>query len=137
MFRPRSAPICRFRFVVLLRDRRGVAAIEFGLAGTFLLGAVAGVMIFSYIFWTYGSLQYAVEQASRCGAINGTSCGSASAIQTYAASQVYGQTVSPSIFTVTYPSCGTQVTASLPYTLILPGMSSQSLTLTATSCHPS
>lgn len=137
MFRSRGAPNGRFRFAALLRDRRGVAAIEFGLAGTFFLGALAGVLTFSYLFWTYGSLQYAVEQAARCAVIGNSSCTTTGDIQTYAASQVYGQTVSPSVFTVSYPSCGTQITASFPFSLILPGLPQNSIVLTASACRPS
>ena len=137
MFRSRSAPNGRFRFAAMVRDRRGVAAIEFGLAGTFLLAAIAGVLTFSYLFWTYGSLQYAVEQAARCAVIGNSSCTTTSDIQNYAASQVYGQTVSPSVFTVSFPSCGTQVTASFPFSLILPGLPQNSIVLTASACRPS
>jgi Flp pilus assembly protein TadG len=137
MFRSRSAPNGRFRLAAMVRDRRGVAAIEFGLAGTFFLGALLGVVTFSYLFWTYGSLQYAVEQAARCAVIGNASCATTSEIQSYAASQVYGQTVSASIFTVSYPSCGTQITANFPFSLILPGLPADSIVLTATACRPS
>jgi hypothetical protein len=87
------------------------------------------------MLWTQNALQYAVEQAARYAVlVNPQTCGTASQVQNYAASKVYGQNISSSVFSITAPSCGCQVSASLPYTTILPV--SISVTLSAQSCRP-
>lgn len=132
----------------LLRERarfqlgnRGVAAVEFAFIGPPLILLLFGTIEFGRMFGTQNALQYAVEQAARCAVVSqaatpcvGTCC-TTSQIQSYAASMAYGQNLAASVFSVTTPSCGTQVSASLPYTM--PAPVKFSVTLTAQSCRPS
>lgn len=120
----------RARFRV---DNRGAAAVEFALVGLPLILLLFGTIECGQMLWTQNTLQFAVEQAARYAVVNPAA--TTSQIQSYAASMAYGQTVAASVFTVTTPSCGTQVSASLLYTTAAPV--SLSVTLTAKSCRPS
>jgi hypothetical protein len=62
-------------------------------------------------------------------------CGTDEAIQSYAASNAFGLTVGPSVFTSSKPSCGNQVNASYVIPLNLYGLPSP--TLTAQASFPS
>ncbi len=97
-----------------------------------------GVVEFGRLLWTQSTLQQAVEAAARCASVDTSTCGSPSATAQYAAGQMPGFTVSSSIFTVPSPppSCGNQVTASLPFTFIVPELFPWTPTLTAQSCYP-
>ena len=124
----------------LCRDISGATAAEFALvfplAVLFLLGAVE----MGRMLWLQNSLQYAAEQAVRCAVVNTATCSSASAIEQYAANLVYGTPVSSTVFSVTYPSGGVQVSASLSFTPLIPVqfiLAPLSFTLTAQSYRPS
>jgi Flp pilus assembly protein TadG len=97
-----------------------------------------GVVEFGRVLWTQSTLQQAVEAAARCASVDPSLCGSPSATADYAASQMAGFSVSSSIFSVPDPppSCGNEVTASLPFTFILPTLFPWAPTLTAQSCFP-
>jgi len=112
----------------------GAAAVEFALLVPVLILFLFGIIECGRILWTENALQFAVERAARCAAINTTTCGNAVQIQTYAATQMYGQSVSSSIFSSSSASCGNLVTASLPFTALV---ISVNVTLTAKSCRPS
>ncbi|MGH6812159.1 MAG: TadE/TadG family type IV pilus assembly protein [Methylocella sp.] len=126
----------RARFRV---GNRGAAAVEFALIGPPLILLLFGTIEGGRMFWTQNALQYAVEKAARYAVVSCSStCATTSQIQSYAASMVYGQNLSASVFSVATPGCGTnttQVSASLPYTTAAP--LSFNVTLTAQSCHPS
>lgn len=73
------------------------------------------------MLWTRNALQYAVEGAARCAVVSRAStCSSTAQIQSYAARLVVGQTISSSIFSVTYPSCGVMVSAQTTFTPLIP-----------------
>jgi hypothetical protein len=57
-------------------------------------------------------------------------------LQTYAADQAFGMTVDPSAFALTTPSCGHNVTATLPFTFVIPWIGSSAITLSASACYP-
>jgi Flp pilus assembly protein TadG len=116
-------------------DKSGAAAVEFAFVGLALIFLLFGIVECGQMLWTQNALQYAVEQAARCAVVNTTTCGTTSQIQTYAASKAYGLSLSSSVFSVATPSCGTQVSASLPYATGLP--LKISVTLSAQSCRPS
>jgi hypothetical protein len=95
------------------------------------------------LFWTYTTLYRAVEAAARCGAINSVLCGTTTQIQNYAVTQAFGLTIAASAFTAATPACGVQVSASFPFTLVIPwvtvGTPSGSfniITLTPAACYP-
>lgn len=126
-----------------LADRSGSNAVEFALVVPLLVTMLFGIFEFARAVFVQGMLDYAVEQAARCASVNSATCGSASAIETYAAAQTSPLNIPSSNFTATTPSCGNQVTAS--YTLSFIGTLAliggeaifpTSITLTSSSCYP-
>ena len=67
------------------RDTAGNPAVEFGLLLPALLLFVFGIAEGGRLLWTVNALHYSVQEAARCASINKTTCGSPSAIQTFAA----------------------------------------------------
>lgn len=125
------------------RVARGAVLVEFAFVFPALLVFILGVMECGRLLWTYTTLYRATEAAARCGAVDAVLCSTASQIQSYAATQAYGLTVDSSAFTATTAACGVQVTASLPFTLVIPwvtvGVASGSfniITLSCTACYP-
>jgi Flp pilus assembly protein TadG len=107
--------------------------VEFGIIAPAFLLLLFGAIECGQMLWTQSSLQFAVEQAARCAVVNKTQCGTPSQIESYAASMVYGQSLSSSVFSATSAGCGTQVTASLPFTVLVIPIT---VTLAASSCRP-
>jgi Flp pilus assembly protein TadG len=114
-------------------DRAGSAAVEFGLTAPVFFLLLFGAIEFARLLWTQNSLQYAVEEAARCGAVNPAVCPDNTATTTFASSQVYGIEINPSAFTVSDLGCGVQVNVSLPFSFfaIFPAF-----TLTGQACRP-
>ncbi|MGQ0445216.1 MAG: TadE family protein [Beijerinckiaceae bacterium] len=99
----------------------------------FLIGlASAGVVVFSAAL-----MHYVVEEAARCYSVNSSTCGSATATQSYAKStwkkNFLG--VSSPTFTASTQSCGYQVNATLSLVLDA-GMAKWTVPLSATACFP-
>lgn len=116
-------------------DRGGATAVEFAFLLPPLLFFLFGVMELGRLFFTQSSLQYAVSQAARCRAVGAAACATDSQTTSYAASKVSGANVNAGMFSVSNaPSCGIQVSASLPYQAVKP--IPISVTLTAKACHP-
>ncbi|MGA8171892.1 MAG: TadE/TadG family type IV pilus assembly protein [Methylocystis sp.] len=65
------------------RDRRGVAAVEFGFVAIPLLFFIIGSMEFSRAYWAKESLHQVAMATARCLAVSNPSCTTASAAQTY------------------------------------------------------
>jgi Flp pilus assembly protein TadG len=127
----------RGRLAALAKACDGTTAVETALVLPAFLLLLFAIIEAGFLFWTQTTLQSAVEAAARCAVVNTTLCGSTSAIQTYAASQAYGMTISSSSFSVSQPSCGYQVSISYPFNLIVTQLfSTSAITLTAKSCHP-
>jgi Flp pilus assembly pilin Flp len=79
-------------------DRRGAAAVEFGLVILPVPLLILGIIEGGRMLWTQNALQYAVEQAARCAVINSTICDSTAQIQNYAASMASGLNLNASVF---------------------------------------
>src|SRR5262249_57738689 len=94
-----------------------------------------GIMEFGRLMWTKNALNFAVEDAARCAAINSTLCGTQSLMQSYATNRS-GYAFPTADFTLSTPSCGTQVSATYPFTLLVP-MVTYSVSLTSSYCYPS
>lgn len=123
--------------------RGGGAALEYAIILPALLMFVLGLLDCGRLLWTYTTLSHAVEAAARCAIVNTTSCGSATTIASYAASQAFGLGLASSAFTVTTPTCGTQVNGALTFTFMIPWFygtapfgSSNSMALSAMACYP-
>jgi Flp pilus assembly protein TadG len=117
-----------------VRDVRGSAAIEVALTGTALLIFLFGIIEVGFAMWLQSALDYSVAEAARCASVNTTLCGTTSQIQSYAANRS-GAGFDSSIFSVSTPSCGHQVSASYPLTLTIPTITF-SVTLDAQACYP-
>jgi len=118
------------------RGQAGAAALELVFALPVTLLFVLGIMEFGRIIWTQTTLDYAVEAAARCAAINSTLCGTTTAIKNFAVGAATGIPVTSSNFTVATPSCGAQVSATFHYAFSVPWLFPQNLTLSSTSCFP-
>lgn len=112
----------------------GTAMVEFALVATPLFLFVFAIIDAGYALWLQNALDSSVTQAARCATVNPSLCGTASQIQSYAASRS-GAGFDSTIFSATQPSCGNQVSATYPLPLTLPFMS-VSLTLSAQACYP-
>lgn len=117
------------------RCRRGATAIEFALILPCFLLLIFGTVEAGRLMWTQMSLQYAVDKAARCAALQGNSSPCAD-VAAYAASVAPGMSFSSSDFTASSQSCGYQVKAAYPWTSLLPGLISWNITLSAQSCRP-
>jgi len=116
------------------RASDGATALEFAIVAPVLLMLLLGIMEAGRALWTQNALNFAVEQAARCAAIDQNNCGSPAQVQSFAAN-VSGADFTSSIFTVTAAACGNLVSASYPMQLNIPYVSAAP-TLTAQSCYP-
>lgn len=89
------------------RNTAGATAVEFALVALILFGLMFAIIEFGRAWWTKNALQYAVERAVRYAVICNGACPGDAAVQTYAANQVYDQSVGSGSFSVTHPAAGT------------------------------
>ncbi len=94
-------------------------------------------MDFGRMIWSRTTLDYAVEAAARCAAIDPLECGGAPAIESFAASAAAGLPVSPANFSVAAATCGLDVTGRMEFAFAVPALFPFSVTLTAEACYPS
>ena len=118
------------------RERGGIVAVEMAIIFPLILFFVLGLMEFGRAIWAQGALDYAVQAAARCAAIQASSCTTTALTQSYAVSQSPGLAVSGSNFAVLTQACGQQVTATLPYQFAVPWLFPYDLALTASACFP-
>jgi Flp pilus assembly protein TadG len=118
------------------RDETGAAAVELALILPVLALILFGTEEFGRLLWTKSLLDHAVDEAARCGSVNSTTCGSSSAIASYAVQRSAPLTLSTSVFTATTPSCGSQVAASYPFTFAAPTLLPFTVTLRSQACFP-
>jgi Flp pilus assembly protein TadG len=117
-------------------DESGASAIEFGLTAPLFFMIVLGIIEAGLFVWSQAGLQHAAEMAARCATVNATTCPNTSAIQNFAVQQAYGLSFAPSVFSVTTPACGNQVSATYTYQFITSYFGAPTLTLNAQSCFP-
>jgi Flp pilus assembly protein TadG len=120
-----------------LRRSEGTAAIEFGIVGVIFVATMFAVVQGGLVVWTQVGIQHAVEAAARCAAVNSSTCGNASQIQTFAATQAYGLNLPASTFAYSLGSCGNVVSASYTYRLFTNTFSTTAIPLRAQACFPS
>jgi Flp pilus assembly protein TadG len=115
---------------------RGAAAVEFAIILPILLVCVLGLIEFARAIWTQAALDYAVQAAARCAAVDPLTCGTVAQTQQYATTRAPGLSLPASAFTVTNPACGVQVAASLAFDFLVPELLPYSQTLNARACFP-
>jgi Flp pilus assembly protein TadG len=122
----------------LVSCERGTSAVELALCLAVFLGLIFGVINIARVLWIVGSLHFAAESAARCASANTTTCGSTSAIQSYALNQYHGESLGgTNPFTyLAATGCGNTVRASYTYSLSIPFFGTYSLPLAATACFP-
>ena len=119
-----------------LKDERGTSAIEFAIVGPVFIMLVVGMTEAGVLLWTQLGLQHGAEMAARCSTVDKTLCGTASAVQQYAAQRSLGVNPPASTFSVDSPACGIQVTANYTYQFVSSYFGTASIVLTAQSCVP-
>ncbi|WP_411286527.1 TadE/TadG family type IV pilus assembly protein [Phenylobacterium sp.] len=119
----------------LRRDAGGATAVEFALVLPAFLALIVGSLSAGNLGFTVSSLQFAVQAAARCSAVNTTLCNSASATVAYAQSRYMGPTISPT-FTSTTAGCGHTVSASATFGFHV-ATRTIGVPLTASACYPS
>ena len=98
---------------------------------------VFGLINIARVLWIVASLHFAAESAARCASANTTTCNSATAIQSYALTRYYGESLGgTNPFTYSATGCGNTVTASYAYSLVIPLAGTYSLPLSAAACFP-
>jgi Flp pilus assembly protein TadG len=121
-------------FRQLRRNADGTTSVEFALVAPVLFLIIFGGIQFGELLWTQSALHFAVQEAARCASVTPSTCGTASQIAAYAASETTGLGLSSSVFTATTASCGHQVSASYQYTFVTPTLLPFTPTLTAQAC---
>jgi TadE-like protein len=117
-------------------DERGTAAIEFAMTAPAFFIILLGIIEGGLLLWTQLGLQHGVEMAARCASINASICGSTSAVQNYAAQQALGLSPPTSIFTVSTPACGNQVSANYTFQFLTTYFGLPTIAINAQSCFP-
>ncbi len=117
-------------------SRRGAVAVEFAIALPLVLLFVIGLLEFGRLIWMKTTLDYAVEAAARCAAIDAALCGSAGETESFAVSAAAGLPVDAGNFAVAEAQCGVLVSGSMPFSFAVPALFPFSLTLSAEDCYP-
>ncbi|MGQ0443831.1 MAG: TadE/TadG family type IV pilus assembly protein [Beijerinckiaceae bacterium] len=122
----------------LFNDQRGATAVEFALTMPVFLLMLLGVWQLCFGLWAQFALQHGAGMAARCMNVNPTVCGTStiSSTQSYAAAQSYGLNPSPSVFTVSNPTCGYQVSATYTVSPVVAHIGIPTYTLYAQACFP-
>lgn len=116
-------------------DRGGASAVEFAIILPVFVLLVMGSISVAMLIFSVSSLNYAVEDAARCAAVNKTLCPNATTTEEYALGRYLGPSTSP-VFTYSTSGCGNTVTATATYRMdIVPQLAQ--IPLTASACHPS
>jgi Flp pilus assembly protein TadG len=126
----------------LFKDRQGTSAIEFALTLPLFILIFFGIWQICFGLWAQFALQHGAEMAARCMAVaavapNPTACSTTPGIQSYAASQSYGLHISPTIFVVSQPTCGNQISADYALSPVVANFGIPALTLHAQACTQS
>ena len=121
----------------------GAAAAEFALTIPALCLLLFGSIGLSTMMAVTSALHFAVGKAARCASVNAaltgvTTCAGSTAVQTYAAAQYRGPSLTGLAFTLTAATtgnCGNKVVGTGTYVLRT-GLASVSVPVSATACYP-
>lgn len=115
--------------------QRGAVAVEYAILLPVFLLFVLGAMDMGRLLWTQVSLDRFVQQAARCAVVTPGTCGSSAQIETFATTTNYGLPFTGAAFALTSPTCGRQVSVTLPYKFSAP-LISPDISLSASACYP-
>lgn len=116
-------------------DSRGTAAVELALVLPLFVLLVLGSISAASLGFSIASMNYAVEAAARCAAVNQTLCATPTSTALYAQSRYSGPSISP-VFAYSATGCGNTVTATATYSFnLVPQFTN--LPLSVSACHPS
>lgn len=122
-----------------LRDNRGGAAVEFGLAALPTMFLILGVIQTGFVIWTDNLLHVAVHTAARCGGVGSSTppCVNTGAVSNdmETAAVAAFQPLSGATFTSPNPNCSSETigvagTYEVSFGYII------NLTLSASACYP-
>jgi len=116
------------------RDIRGATAMELALLLPVFVMLIFGLINTSLMAGALSGMHYAVEEASRCYAVNKTTCATIDATRTYAQGKYRGPGAQPT-FAITTAGCGHTVTATTTFDLEL-ALTVLHVPLSATACYP-
>ncbi|HLG88382.1 MAG TPA: TadE family protein [Alphaproteobacteria bacterium] len=119
--------------IAWLRRVEGVTSLEFAFVLGPLLLLLMGTVEVGEVVWTQNVLNYSVEEAARCGAIDTTICGTPGQIQAYASSAA-GSGISAT-YVASTQSCGSDVAANYTAAISAPFLNF-SIPLSAHACYP-
>jgi len=116
-------------------DRSGAAAVEFALVLPAFVLLVLGSMGAATFGYSLASMNYAVEEASRCAAVKTTVCSNSTSTALYAKSHYSGPAITP-VFTYSDSGCGNTVTATATYSFnLIPQL--KNIPISVSACRPS
>jgi Flp pilus assembly protein TadG len=118
----------------IIADQRGTSALEFAIVGPVFLSLIVGLIYGCLLLFTMASMQYAVEEGSRCASVKTTICTSSASIIAYTQAAYLGPFTVPS-FTSTTAACGHSVTGSTNFAFDI-GLAGLTVPLSATACFP-
>ena len=120
----------------MLRSIEGATTVElaFVLPVFFLL--MFGIIELGRMMYVNALLEYSVEAATRCGAVDSANCGTNTAIVNYAVTKSAPYNFPSSVFTVSAQSCGTQVSASYTVSSLVPSLLPYNISLASRACYP-
>ncbi len=118
----------------LIGDRRGTTAVEMALVLPMLVMLVMGVINGSLLAAVVSSMNFAVQEAARCSAVNHTTCGASQDTVAFAQARYDGPAAMPA-FAADLVACGYRVTASTEFTLNV-GIAVYDVPLSAEACFP-
>ena len=118
----------------LRQDTGGATAVEYAFVlPVFMLLLMGGLWV-GLLSYAVSSLNFTVQSAARCMAVDANTCGSPTDTLTYAQGIYNGPAISP-VFTASATGCGHTVSAQANFNIILvPGIST--VPLTASACYP-
>ena len=115
-------------------DCRGTTAVEFALVGPVFLLLVVGMIGACLVFFSFASMQYAVEEGARCASVKTAICTDNPSTVTYTRAAYFGALSTPT-FQSAAAACGHSVSGSATFSIDLI-FRSLSIPLTATACYP-
>jgi Flp pilus assembly protein TadG len=119
-----------------LADDKGSTAVEFALVSVAFLSTIFGIFEVGRVYWTYNTMQYAVEQTARYYLVNTSSTNSQ--LTTYAQGQM-GSNINTGPLTISVAKTTTAgvnqvtITGTYTYAAIVPLLPSSWTSLTLTS----